>query len=63
MAIALKRTGRSFSDERQLIALAKALDFVTIVKRAGRKPEAVRKMAKRLGVSLKSGSGTKAKRQ
>jgi hypothetical protein len=62
MATTPKRPGRSFSDERQLIKLAKTLSLETIVKRTGRKPEAVLKMAKRLGVSLKSASRTKATR-
>jgi hypothetical protein len=54
MATSPKRPGRSFSDERQLIKLAKTSDLETIIKRTGRKPEAVLKMATRLGISLKS---------
>jgi hypothetical protein len=51
----------SRASDRELIALAKTLDLETIVKRTGRKPEAILKMAKRLGVSLKSASRRKAK--
>jgi hypothetical protein len=39
--------------DRKLIALAKAFDLETIVKRTGRKPENVLKMAKRLGIKIK----------
>jgi hypothetical protein len=63
MATATRRPGRSFSDERHLIKLAKTLDFQTIVKRTGRKPAALLKMAKRLGVSLKPADRIKPKRQ
>jgi hypothetical protein len=45
--------------DRELIALAKTLDLEAIVKRTGRKPEAVLKMAKRLGVSLRSADRAK----
>jgi hypothetical protein len=62
MSTTLNRPGRSFSDERQLIELAKTMDLETIVKRTGRKREAVLKMAKRLGVSLKSADRPKARR-
>jgi hypothetical protein len=61
MAAAPKRPGRSFSNERQLIELAKTMDLEAIVKKTGRKPKAVLKMATRLGVSLKSARHTKAK--
>jgi hypothetical protein len=63
MATATKRPGRSFSDERHLIELAKTLDFQTILKRTGRKPAALLMMAKRLGASLKSADRMKPKRQ
>jgi hypothetical protein len=63
MAAAPKRPGRSFSNERHLIELAKTSDLETIVKRTGRKPAALLKMAKRLGVSLKSVDRSKAKRR
>jgi hypothetical protein len=52
MATSPKRPGRSFSDERQLIKLAKTSDLETIVKRTGRRPKAVLEMAKRLGLSI-----------
>ena len=41
MATTSKQPGRSFSDERQLIELAKTMDLEAIAKRTGRKPEAV----------------------
>jgi hypothetical protein len=63
MATAPKRPGRSFSDERRLIELAKTKDLETIVKETGRKPEAVLKMATRLGISLKSADLRKAKQR
>jgi hypothetical protein len=63
MATAPKRSGRSFSNERQLIELAKTMDLEAVVKRTGRKPGAILKMAKRLGVSFKSADRPKAKRQ
>jgi hypothetical protein len=63
MAIASKRPGRSFSDERQLIELAKAIDLEAIAKKTGRNPKAILKIAKRLGISLKSADRPKAKQQ
>jgi hypothetical protein len=62
MAISAKRPGRSFSEERQLIELAQTSDLETIVKRTGRKPEAVLKMAKRLGLSINRKVKTRATR-
>ena len=62
MAITPKRPGRSFSDERRLIALAKTLDLDAIAKKTGRKPLAVLKMARRLGISVKSAGRPKAKK-
>jgi hypothetical protein len=53
MATAPKRTGRSFSDERRLIELAKRMDLEAIVKKTGWKPKAVLKMAKRLCLSIR----------
>jgi hypothetical protein len=38
--------------DRELIELAKTSELEAIVKKTGRRPEAVLKMAKRLGVSL-----------
>jgi hypothetical protein len=61
MAATPKGPGRSFSDERQLTELAKTMNLEAIAKKTGRKPETLLKMAKRLGVSLKSASRTKAK--
>jgi hypothetical protein len=43
--------------DRELIELAKTLNLEAIVKRTGRKPEAVLKMAKRLGIKIKVGKG------
>jgi hypothetical protein len=48
-----KRRGRSFANERQIIELAKTKDLEAIVKRTGRKPENLLKMAKRLGIKIK----------
>jgi hypothetical protein len=54
MATALKRTGlRSWAADRELIELAKTMALGAIVKKTGRKPEAVLKTAKRLGISIK----------
>jgi hypothetical protein len=47
------KTGRSFSSERQLIELAKTVDIEGIVKKTGWKPEAIVRMAKRLGIKIK----------
>jgi hypothetical protein len=58
MAAKPKRPGRSFFDERQLIALAKTMKLDAIVKKTGRKPKAVLNMAKRLGVSLNAAGRT-----
>jgi hypothetical protein len=62
MANATKRPGRSFADERQLIEMAKAFGLETIVKRTGRKTEAVLKMAKRLGLPIYGKGKTRATR-
>jgi hypothetical protein len=51
--MAAPRTGRSFSSERQLIELAKTMDLEAIEKKTGRKPEAIVRMAKRLGIKIK----------
>jgi hypothetical protein len=52
----------SFAEERRLIQLAGSLKSLeAVAKQMGRKPEAVAKMAKRLGVSLKSDAGPKGK--
>jgi hypothetical protein len=53
-AAALKRPGpRSWAADRQLIELAKTMDLEAIAKKTGRKPEAILKTAKRLGISIK----------
>jgi hypothetical protein len=62
MAAPPKRTGRSFSDERQLIELAKTMDLETIVKKTGRKPKAILKMSTRLSLSIKGKAKTRATR-
>jgi hypothetical protein len=59
MATPRRQPGRSFSDDRQLIDLAKTMDLEAIVKKTGRKPKAILNMAKRLGVSLKSADRAK----
>jgi hypothetical protein len=55
MATTSKRLGpRSWAPDRELIELAKTMDLEAVVKKTGRKPEAILKTAKRLGISLKS---------
>jgi hypothetical protein len=39
--------------DRELIMLAKTMDLKAIVKKTGRKPEAILKDAKRLGIKIK----------
>ena len=53
MAAKSKRPGRAFSDERELIALAKTMDLTAIVKKTGRDPKGILRMAKRLGIKIK----------
>jgi hypothetical protein len=54
MATGPKRPEKySWAVDRELIELAKTMDLEAIVKRTGRKPEAVLKMAKRLGIKIK----------
>jgi hypothetical protein len=63
MAVRIKR-GRSFADERRLMALAGKLKSLEAVASAlGRTPESVAKSAKRLGISLRPRSDLKAKRR
>jgi hypothetical protein len=51
------KPGRSFADERRLIALAASLKSLEAVAKAlGRTPQSVARSAKRLGVSLRSRS-------
>jgi hypothetical protein len=63
MAVAPRRPGRSFANDRQLIDLAKTMNLEAIAKKTGRKPKALLKMAKRLGISLKSVDRQKAKQR
>jgi hypothetical protein len=60
--MAPRRPGRSFSDERQLIELAKTIGLEAIAKKIGKTPKAVLKMAMRLGVSIKGKAKAKASR-
>jgi hypothetical protein len=48
-----KNTGPSMKAERDLIEMSKTMDLATIVKKTGRKPEAILRTARRLGVSIK----------
>jgi hypothetical protein len=43
----------SWAIDRELMELAKTLDLEAIVKRTGRKPENVLRMAKRLGIKIR----------
>jgi hypothetical protein len=57
------KPGQSFAEERRLIALAASLKPLEAVASAlGRMPRSVARSANRLGVSLKSRGGMKAKR-
>jgi hypothetical protein len=49
---------RAWAADRELIALAKTKTLEAIVKKTGRKPDAIIKQAKRLGISIR---GRKAK--
>jgi len=60
--MAPRRPGRSFSDERQLIELAKTIGLEAIAKKIGKTSKAVLKMAMRLGVSIKGKAKAKASR-
>jgi hypothetical protein len=53
MASTPKRPGRSFSNERQLIELAKTMSLEAIVKKTGRNLKTILKMATRLGIKIK----------
>jgi hypothetical protein len=54
MATALKRPEpRSWASDRELITLAKTMNLEAIVKETGRKPDAIVRTAKRLGISIK----------
>ncbi|WP_159008969.1 hypothetical protein [Bradyrhizobium sp. S69] len=63
MATAAKRLARSWASDREPIALVQKLDLEAIAKKTGRKPEAILKTARRLGISLKSADRRKAKRR
>ena len=64
MAARGKRGGQSFAADRRLIVLSASLKSLeAIAKALGRTPESVARSAKRLGVSLKSEGGLKAKRK
>jgi hypothetical protein len=52
MATAAKRLARSWASDREPIALAQKLDLEAIAKKTGRKPEAILKTARRLGIFL-----------
>jgi hypothetical protein len=57
------RTRWSFAEDRRLIQLAASLKSLeAVAAELKRTPENVAQMAKRLGVSLKSGAGLKAKK-
>jgi hypothetical protein len=44
---------RSWATDRKLIELAKTMDLEAIAKKTGRKPEAILKGAKRVGIKIK----------
>jgi hypothetical protein len=44
---------RSWAADRELIGLAKTMDLQEIAKRTGRKPDAILKTARRLGIKIK----------
>jgi hypothetical protein len=44
---------RSWAADRELIVLAKMMDVGAIIKKTKRKPEAIFKTAKRLGIKIK----------
>jgi hypothetical protein len=47
------RGPHSWAGDRELIALAKTMTLEAMVKKTGRKPEAILKTAKRLGIKIK----------
>jgi hypothetical protein len=61
MALTSKPKRYSWAVDRELIELAKANDLEAIVKATRRKPEAILKMARRLGISVSSAGRLKAK--
>jgi hypothetical protein len=63
MAKMATRNRWSFAEDRRLIQLAATLKSLEAVSdQMKRTPERVARMAKRLGVSLKSGAGLKARK-
>jgi DNA-binding Lrp family transcriptional regulator len=44
---------RSLASDRQLVELAKTMDLEEIAKKTGRKPEALLKRVRRLGIKIK----------
>jgi hypothetical protein len=54
----VQRGPNSRAAERDLIELARTMDLKAIAKKTGRKPDAILKTAKRLGISIR---GKKAK--
>ncbi|MBK3665381.1 hypothetical protein JJE66_29630 [Bradyrhizobium diazoefficiens] len=49
----------SFKEDRRLMELAKSSSLEDAAKQLGRSPDAIKRMALRLGLSLKSKSGKK----
>jgi hypothetical protein len=50
----IKRRGpNSRANERELIEMARTMDLKAIAKKMGRKPQAILKTARRLGISIK----------
>jgi hypothetical protein len=47
-----KRSGQSFSSQRELIELARTMDLEAIAKKTGRKRRAILETAKRLGIKI-----------
>jgi hypothetical protein len=63
MAKMATRNRWSFAEDRRLIQLAATLKSLkAVADQMKRTPERVARMAKRLGVSLKSGAGLKARK-
>jgi hypothetical protein len=57
-----RKGGRSFAEDRRLIALAGSLKSLeAVASELGRNPEAVARSAKRLGISLKSRDSLRAR--
>jgi hypothetical protein len=54
-----RRGPNSRANERELIEMARTMDLTAIARKTGRKPEAILKTAKRLGLSIKRAKTTK----